>query len=85
MLRFYKKFYDDERQNYIHIGFIYEKGSEITKRRIDKAKNIDFALTLKNARELYFDDSIVQEKYNDFNQKAKICRVFWIGSYLFGK
>lgn len=80
-LDFVKSFYSNEEQNYIHLGFIYEKGSEIIKRR----KDIGFSLTLKNARELYFDDCIAKEKYACFSEKAKECRVFWFGSYLFKK
>ena len=80
-LDFEKKFYKDEAQNYIHIGFIYQKGSEIIKRR----EEVGFSLMLKNAQELYFDNSIVGEKYAHLSDNTKECRVFWFGSYYFGR
>ena len=80
-LDFKKKFYKNEAQNYIHIGFIYQKGSEIIKRR----EEVGFSLMLKNAQELYFDNSIVGEKYAHLSDNTKECRVFWFGSYYFGR
>lgn len=80
-LDFQKKLYNKEDKNYIHFGFIYEEGSHIIKTR----KDIGFTLQLSNARELYFDNSVVQKKYNGLDKKYTDCRNFWFGSYYFAK
>ncbi len=80
-LQFLKNFYEDTKKNYIHFGFIYEEGSHIIKTR----KDINFTLQLSNARELYFDDSIVREKYAHLDKSYTTCRNFWFGAYYFAK
>ncbi|TLD80463.1 hypothetical protein LS68_006860 [Helicobacter sp. MIT 05-5293] len=84
-LDFLKPFYNQEDKNYIHFGFIYEEGSHIIKTRKDTEFNINFTLQLSNARELYFDDSIVREKYAHLDESYTTCRNFWFGAYYFAK
>ena len=62
----------------IHAGFIYAQGHTIE--RVFKGQKI----TIENAKEIYFDDSVVREKYAHLPREFTTCRNFWFGAYYYG-
>lgn len=62
----------------IHAGFIFKQGSKVE--RDFKGQHI----TLTNAKEVYFDDSVVQKKYNHLGKEFTTCRNFQFGAYYYG-
>ena len=79
-------------KDYLHIGFIYEQGSEV------RCDFMGQTIIIKNAKNLDFDfsqDSAIgnkmREKYAHLdspnvakNYKVTECRNFWFGAYYFG-
>lgn len=61
----------------LHIGFIYCEGGQIEKEFRGQT------ITLLNAKELYFDDSKVLEKYSHLDKSFTTCRNFHFASYLY--
>lgn len=80
------------KKDYLHIGFIYDKGSDV------RGEFLGQTIIIKNARKLNFDFSQnsaignkVREKYADFDNpnakkecKATEYRNYWFGAYFFG-
>lgn len=62
----------------IHAGFIYAQGHTIE--RVFKGQKI----TIENAKEIYFDDSVAREKYAHLPREFTTCRNFWFGAYYYG-
>lgn len=83
---------DSKGKDYLHIGFIYEKGSETV------GDFMGQTIIIKNAKNLNFDFSEnseignkVREKYvhldkPDITKSCKVteCRNFWFGAYFYG-
>lgn len=62
----------------IHAGFIYSQG-DIIERTFKEQK-----ITIENAKEIYFDDSVVKEKYSHLPEEFTTCRNFHFGAYYYG-
>ncbi|MGX3012054.1 hypothetical protein ACWIUD_10960 [Helicobacter sp. 23-1044] len=83
---------DSSGKDYLHIGFIYEQGSEV------RGEFMGQTIIIKNAKNLNFDFSEnseigneVREKYAHLDKpntakscKVTECRNFWFGAYFYG-
>ena len=83
---------DSKGKDYLHIGFIYEKDSEV------RSDFMGQTIIIKNAKNLNFDFSEnsaignkVREKYANLDKpntakscKVTECRNFWFGAYFYG-